>query len=905
MRRFLARLASLFRSSSAERELMREIEAHIAMLQESFEECGLRQDEAKLAALRAYGGVEQAKELHREARSLLWIEHALKDIRYGGRTFLRTPGFTAVAVLSLALGIAANTTIFSVINAVLLRRLPYPNSDRLLTIVNRLRKQPEQRRSVSTGDLLHWNAENTVFERIEGTEWGVEPNALSGAGTPERVGLQYVTWGLCPMLGVRPVLGSVFPENDAAKKDLAGVFITYEFWQRHFAGDPKVVGRSLFIDNSPGWVMAVLPPGFDLFGQGGVDVLEPIGLDRMGPSAAQRWLMGVGKLKPGISIEQAQASMDVVAHHLEQAYPDINKGLGVLVQSLRDGLFGWSREILYPLFGAVGFVLLIGCSNIANLLLSRAATRRKEIGIRVALGAGRLRLIRQMLTESVLLSFGAGILGLLFSIWGIKLFVAISPQWFPHTKVISIDSRVLWFTFAISVLTGILFGLAPALRASKTDLNDSLKEGGRSSASGSRHRTRSALVVVEVAMALVLLVGAGLMMNTLIRVLRADPGFNPNKLVTLEVRLIGRKYLDDSQWEKTSLDLITPKIGDFCRELLVRVKALPGVDSAAVIDWVPMSDDGWPLGYGFTIAGRPTGTSGEQPQALLSAVSADYFRVMQIPLLRGRQLTEHDFRTAPWIVVINQAMAKKYWPNQDPIGQVITVNQDLISAEEQPREIVGVAGNVRQLAADRDPVPEVYFPYLQQPAHCFAYQTETRLHKSLIVKTSLATRSLVDSLRTAVIELDKDSPVFGVRTVQEVVSSSSHMERFYTILLGIFAAIALLLAAIGIYGVISYSVSERRHEIGLRVALGAQSSQVLQLVVKEGLLLSLIGVAIGLVASFGAAPLIGSFLYGVKPHDPPTLILVSIFLVGITALATYIPARRAMMVDPIVTLRHE
>lgn len=829
----------------------------------------------------------------------------MHDLRYAARGLRKNPGFTLVAVITLALGIGANTTIFSAMNAVLLRRLPYPDSDRLVTIVNCPLHQPGQRRSVSSGDLVHWSDENTVFERIEGTEWGAEPSALSGAGTPERVGLQYVTWGLCPMLGVRPVLGSLLPENDAAKKDLAGVFISYEFWQRHFGGDPKIVGRSLFIDNSPGWVMAVLPAGFDLFGQGSVDVLEPIGLDRVGPSATQRWLMGVGKLKPGITIERAQASMDVLARHLEQAYPDTNKGLGLMVQPLRDGLFGWSREILYPLFGAVAFVLLIACSNIANLLLSRAAMRRKEIGIRVALGAGRLRLIRQMLTESVLLAAAGGILGLLLSMWGIKLFVALSPQWFPHTKTISIDARVLWFTLTISVFTGILFGLAPALRASKADLNDSLKEGGRSSAPGARHRTRSALVVVEVAMALVLLVAAGLMMNTLIRVLRADPGFNPNHLVTLEVRLIGKKYLDDSQWDKTSLDLVRPQVGIFCRQLLERVKSLPGVESAAVIDWLPMSDDGGPQGYSFTIAGRPSVNLGERPNGLFSAISADYFRVMQIPLLRGRPLTEQDFGAAPWVVVINEVMAKKFWPNQDPIGQVITVHQDLISAEERPREVVGVVGNVRQYAAEQDPDPEVYFPYPQQPTHCFAPQTETRLHKSLIVRTSLASRGLMDSLGNAVMELDKDSPVFEIRTMREVVSNSSHLERFYTQLLGIFAAVALLLAAIGIYGVLSYSVSERSHEIGLRMALGAQSGQVLRLVLKEGLRLSLIGVAIGLAASFGATPVIAGFLYGVKPHDPLTLGLVSLFLIGITIVATYIPARRATAVDPMVTLRHE
>jgi len=485
------------------------------------------------------------------------------------------------------------------------------------------------------------------------------------------------------------------------------------------------------------------------------------------------------------------------------------------------------------------------------------------------------------------------------------LFVALAPKWLPQTNAISIDVRVLGFTLAISLGTGILFGLAPALRSSKTDLNKSLKEGGRSSAHGSPHRTRSTLVVVEVALALVLLVSAGLMMNTVVRVLHADPGFHPDHLLTLEVRLIGEKYFDVSQWGKTGLDLVTPRVAAFCREALDRIRPVPGVQSAALIDWLPMLEDAHRRGTTFTIAGRPSVTVGDRPYGLFSAISPDYFHVMQIPLLKGRDLTERDVETSPWVVIINAAMARKFWPNADPIGQVIKLDVQSAPGEEKPREIVGVVGDVRQFRLATEPVPEIYAPYPQLSPHCSADDTEPRLHKSIVLRTSSESRTLIDSVRRSVTELDKNSPVFGMQTVQETVNNSAHLERFYTQLLGGFAVVALLLAAIGIYGVISYSVTERTHEIGLRMALGARSMQVLQLVLREGLVLSLAGVAIGLAGSFAATPLIANFLYGVKAHDPMTLAAVSVFLIGITILATYIPARRATKVDPMVTLRHE
>ncbi len=843
-------------------------------------------------------------EAYRERRGISWFEILSQDLRYALRTMLKNRGFTAVAVLSLALGICANTTIFSAINALLFRQLPYQNSDRLVGILNQSLKEGG-RQGVSPGDLVNWKRQNTVFDQVELTNTFASKNVLVGGGGSERVGIQYATPGLFRLLGVKPILGRLLLDEDAKQTYATSVVLSYGYWHRRFGNDPQILGKSFFMDTSSVVVVGVLSPGFDLLGTGDTDIYQPIPVE--GASASEmndRWLLAVARLKPGVEIAQAQSSMSVVARRLEQAYPDTNKGLGIAVMPLRDALFAWTGQILYPLFAAVAFVLLIACANIANLMLSRASSRRKEVGIRSALGASRFRLIRQMLTESVLLALLGGVLGLALSFWGTKAFATLVPQWYPQAKEITIDIRVLVFTLAVSVLSGIMFGLAPALRASKVELTDSLKEGGRSSSTGSRHRTRSIFVVAEVALALVLLVSAGLMMNTFLRVLHASPGFRADRVLTLDFRLTGTKYLDVTPMDKTGFDIVTPQADIFCQQVLERVKALPGVESAALIDWLPMSQERADSpSRGFTIAGRAGALGGEKPNAFYSAISPDYFRVMQIPLLRGRSPSEQDTYSTPWVVVINDAMARKFWPNQDPIGQVITL--DVVPREEKPREIVGVVGNVKQFASRIDPGPEIYASYLQQPKQSPSLFTETRLHKSLVVRTSFESQSLIDSVRSTVAGMDRDSPVFGITTVRDIVLNSTTVERFYTQLLGTFAIAALLLAAIGIYGVISYSVLERSHEIGVRMALGAQSKQVLRLMLKEGLILSSLGVALGVAASFAATPLIAAFLYVVKAYDLLTWSLVSVFLIGVTLVATYIPGRRATRLDPMVALRHE
>jgi predicted permease len=694
------RLLLFLKRELLDNELNEEIALHRELRAQKLRSQGLPMAEAAARAQRRMGNTLRLREQSREDWGWPWLESLGQDLLWAVRTTRKNGGFAAFAIISLAIGIGANTAIFSVLEGLLLRPLPYPNADRLTAIVHVLARESNARIPVSASDLLQWREGNRVFDQIEATSRS-DMTALSGAGEPERVGMVAATPGYFPLLGVTPILGRL-PSYDLGRpRTLA---LSYEFWQRHFAGDRNVLGRSLFVDNMNGTVVGVLPPGFDLFEEGTADVYRVMPF-RRGHLGNQRWLLALGLLKPGVTLGQAQAYMSVVASQMEEKFPKTNRGLGIKVQPLQEALFGPVRNLLYPLFATVGFVLLIACTNIANLLLSRAATRRKEFAIRASLGAGRFRLIRQMLIESVVLSFAGGVLGLALSLWGVKLFVALAPRWFPHAKAIPLDVGVLMFTLSISILTGIVFGLAPALRASRVDFNDSLKDGGRISSAGSRQHTRSALVVLEVALALVLLVSAGLMMNTFLRLIRLDTGFNPALLHTMEVRLVGPRYFDLREFPKTGMDVVTPQVAAFWKQLLERLRELPETESAALVDWFPMSATRESSSVGFQIAGR-VGDPAKHFGAMFSAVSADYFRVMQIPLIRGRHFSEEDEEARPWVAIINEAMAHRFWPNQDPIGQVIV--PDTGTSEDRPREIVGVVGNVRQFQLGQRPYPDVY-----------------------------------------------------------------------------------------------------------------------------------------------------------------------------------------------------
>ena len=832
-----------------------------------------------------------------------WIEVLGQDLRYVVRRLRNSPGFTLIAILTLALGIGATTAVFSVINRLLLRPLPYPDQDRLVAVFNVYPKNPERNGPVSATDVAAWRADNQVFEKLEFIS-GPDIVAMSGAGSGERVGVQHLSAQLLPLLGIKAFMGTLPTDDVAEKQGSPGLLISYEFWKRHFGGDPKVLGQSIFVDTFSGPIIAVLEPGFNLFGTWSPEVflIEAMGKASDAGTDDVRWLFGMGRLKRGVSVQQAQTAMDVTARHLAQAFPQEYKDVGVRVQPLREGLFGEWQNIYYTLFGAVGLVLLIACANVANLLLVRGDGRRREIGVRVALGASQGSVVRQILTESLFLSMIGGLCGLVLSVLGIRLFNLWVPAWYPRATGALVDGWVLLFTFGICVVTGIAFGLIPAYRAVRNDVNECLREGGRSTATVSRHRTRNILVVTEIALALVLLICAGLMINTVTRILRTNPGFNPEHLVTAEVRLTGDKYMDANQIYGPNLNLIRPPVGEFCRQVLERLRNIPGVEDVALVDWLPLLETAQYASPGFTATGQSVSTAVEKPRVFRQGVSSDYFRLMRIPVLRGRGVTEQDTESNAWVVVINDAMARRFWPNQDPVGRTIKFDD---SPDEKPRQIVGIIGNVKQFWLTEPAGPEAYVSYQQLPARINPGETEARVHKSLIIRTHAASKALMEQVRRTISELVPESAVFGIAMVDHTVSQSASQWRFLCQLLELFSGIALMLAVIGIYGVISYSVAERTHELGLRIALGAQRGQVVGLVLRQAMVLALIGVAIGLAGSFAATPLLADFLYGIKAHDVMTLALVSSILVAVTFLASYIPARHATRIDPMRTLRHE
>ena len=834
-----------------------------------------------------------------------------QDLRYAARGLRKSLGFTLVSVLTLGVGIGATTAVFSVINGVLLRPLPYPDSDRLVAVSNVFPDSGNRFGLVSGSDVVNWRADNHVFNVFDQLEFVSHPDivAMSGAGYGERAAVQHLTWRVLTMLGVKPFLGSIPNDDLSERRGSDGVLISYEFWKRHFAGDPSVLGQTVFVDTMAGPVVAVLEPGFDLFGTGVPDVCIIHGMSDVVDSGIGdvRWEVAVGKLKLGVSIEQAQAAMKVTQLHLAQVFPETYKNVGIRVDPLQERLFGRWSGMYYTLFGIVGLVLLIACVNVANLLMVRGDGRRKEIAVRVAMGANKRTLIRQVLTESVLLSLIGGLVGLLLSFLSVRIFNSWAPFWFPRQTSALVDGRVLLFTFATCVLTGIGFGLIPAYRAARTNLNECLQEGTRSPATISRHRTRNTLVVIEIALSLVLLMFAGLMINTLIRILRTPPGFAPEHLLTAQVRLTGEKYIRGTPpTDPDYFNLIQPPVEQFCDRVLDRLRSTPGVEDVAITDWLPLlegaGDSSQYASPGFTIAGQSVSNAAEKPNVLREGVSSDFFPLMSIPVIRGRGITERDTPSNAWVVVINQTMAKRYWPNQDPIGQTIKFDD---SPDEKARQIVGIVQDVKQFSLAMPAQPEAYVPYQQLSSRIYPGWTEARIHKSVVIRTHAEPKALMQSMRRIISQLAPESAIFGITTVERTVSQSATSWSFLSYLLELFAAIALLLAVIGIYGVISYSIRERRHELGLRMALGALPAQVLTLVLRQAMVLCVTGVAIGVVGSFAATPLMSKFFYGVKPNDLLTLVLVSSLLITVTFFASYVPARHATKIDPMQTLRHE
>ncbi|HEY6938339.1 MAG TPA: ABC transporter permease [Terriglobales bacterium] len=811
------------------------------------------------------------------------METLLQDVRYGIRMLRKSPGFTSVALLVLTVGIGANVAIFSVVNTVLLRPLPYHDPARLVMLWESLPGIGYGQLGTSSGEYLDYRDRNRVFSGIAG--YKNDTANLTGSGQPERIHLTQATANLFSVLGVQPSIGRTY----TAEEDRPGAgkvaVLSYGLWKRRYGGDRNILGRAVDLDGQPYTVIGVMPASFQfpfstLPYSEQAELWVPVAFtrDEITDRVREFGTFTVGRLKPGVSLQQAQEDVTRVAAEFQKQYPQVYSGniyVKPAVRSLAADIVGNVRPMLLVLLGAVGFVLLIACANLANLLLARATARAREMAVRAALGASQTRLLRQFLTESLLLAGAGGALGLFAAFWLVRLLVAFGPEQVPRLHDVTIDPAVLAFAVAVSVLTGILFGIAPAWRASGGELQPALKEAtARAGASRKKLRLRNGLVVLETACSLLLLVGAGLLVNSFIRVLRVPPGFNPNGV------LIARTQFDDTRYPKA----------EFCgvaeREIIARLRRLPGVESAGFVTNLPLAD---PRGIGFRIEGGPANEFHNADNAL---VSEGYFQAMGIPLLRGRGFREQDTASTPLVAVINQTLARTYFSGADPVGK------RLLWGDRAPFTIVGIAGDVKFSALDADVAPMIYMSNFQ-------VSSGVSRHAVFVVRTAGDPASLASTASRTIWSVDKDLPVFGVTTMNEVLAASVAQRRFSMSLLGGFAVLALLMAAIGLYGVLSYSVSQRMHEMGLRMALGANARDLMRLVVGQGIRVVLAGVIAGLLASFAATRLLAGMLFGVSPLDPFTFATVAGVLVAAALLASFVPARRATRVDPMVARRYE
>jgi len=814
----------------------------------------------------------------------MYMGNLMDDIRYAVRRLLKNRGFTVVALIAIALGIGANSAMFSVINAVLLRPLPYHAPERLVTIWEQSPQRDLYEIPVCLANYRDWVDQNTVFEQISAYTFG--NLNLSGTGEPERLFAVRTSANLFPLVGATPLLGRQFLAEEDKEGANRVVILSHGLWQRRFGSDSRIVGQSVTLNNQSYTVVGVMPASFQFpvgFGYLGkvlndpVDVYVPIAATAEEASRGNFSFFSIGRLKQGVSIEQARAEMTAIEGRIVQQYPEENSGIGISLIPTHEQTVKEIRPALLVLLGAVAFLLLIACTNIANLLLARAASREREIAIRNALGASRIRLLRLLLTESIILSLAGGCLGLLLALWGTDALLAIAPDNIPRLSEVGVDGRVFGFTLAVSLLTGIIFGLIPAIHASKPDLNEALKEGSRgSTGSAAGKRIRSILVVVEVALSLVLLIGAGLMIRSLSRLQQIDLGFDPENVVALNLSLSSSKYPEEHQ-----------RVA-FFQAALERLRSLSGVKSAGATTGLPLTLN--LSGSDFRIEGRPDPEPGTEVIIHTRSVSPGYFGTLGIRLIKGRDFTDRDNSDAPKVAVINSDLSRTHFSGEDPLGKRITFDEggSWIS-------IAGVIDDVKQLGQDSSAQPEVYFPYAQA----------THPSMSIVVRTASNPSSLVAAMKSQIQGIDQDLPVADVSTMEQLLSQSVSGRRFNMLLLTVFAVAALVLAAVGIYGVMSYSVSQRTHEIGIRMALGAQTSEVLKLVVRHGMFLTLAGLAVGFVASLLLTQLMSSMLFGVTATDPITFAAVSVLLAGVALGACFVPARRAAKVDPMVALRHE
>jgi predicted permease len=887
--RIKRRLRALVRKSEMDRELDEELRDHLERQIELNITAGMSSEEARCAALRSFGGVERAKEECREARGMRLVEEVWQDLWYGLRIIRKSPGFTAVVVATFALGIGANAAIFSVVNGVLLNPLPYPQPEQLVSL-------HQSKPNFETGAIPYPNFRDLQKENRTFSAMAVSRGygfSLTSAGEAERVSAQFVSADFFSVLGVKPVLGRTFASGEDEQGAAPVALISADLWQRKFGSAPDVLGKDITLDDRSYTIIGVIPAGFNLRINSfrNADVYVPIGQwnnPALQNRGAALGLHGIGRLKPGVSIEQAQSDLDRVMRDLAAAYPATNKGNGAKLLPFKETMVGNVGPTLWMLLGAVGFVLAVACVNVSNLLLARSTGRTREFAIRAALGAGQWRLLRQSLTESMLLALAGGGLGLAVAGWGTQAALSVLPTTLPRAQEVGLDGRVLLFTVAVSLFTGILSGLAPALKTSQWRLSETLKEGGRG-ASGGRVRAQGIFVAVEMALALVLAVGAGLMIRSLNALWNIDLGFRPDNVLTFELNL------------PPSMRTASPKVVRAAlRELSDELNSTPSVRAASFSEGAfPLLDED---DLFFWLADQPKpANQSEMNMALVCRVEPGYLTAMGISLKRGRFFTEQDDERSQPVAVIDEVFARKYFPNEDPIGKRIHLEGD-----HEPLQIIGVVGHVKQwsLASDdqQSLQAQLYLPFR---ALSEDWVSGAVAGVRVVARSERVTPALFDSIRCVVRSKSSQNVISRPQTMNEVIAGSLAARRFSMTLLNVFAAVALLLASVGLYGVISYLVGQRTHELGIRLALGAQRKDVLRLVLSQGMKIALGGVALGLVAALGLTRLMARMLYGVSATDPATFTLVALLLTTVALLACFVPARRATKVDPLVALRHE
>jgi len=886
MRILLSRFMGLFRRGRLEQELEDEVRSHLEMLEEENLRRGMPPEEARYAALRSFGGVDQTKERYREQRGLPFVDSFFQDIRYGLRGLRRTPGFAAVAILTLALGIGANTAIFSVVHAVLLRPLPYRDPGRLVYI-SEFWPHETPVKTVPNPDFANWSEHGQLFDGLAAYGGGAEVN-LTGMGEPERLSGARVTADFFALLGVEPILGRSFlPEEDRPGGRKA-VLLSYELWERRFGSNSKVIGSAVQLDGDLYTIVGVAPAGFrfpddDFRAQ----VFLPMVVARVVDWKSRdpnlfRLLRVLARLRPGVTPDQARAELTALVRAEADLEPPqfkrMRAGMEVRITPLSERLAAPARPILLILLSSVALLLIMSCVNVAGMQLARGATRQRELAVRAALGARRSRLAAQLLMENFMLLIGAAGAAVCLGFAGLRALRGLAPPQIPHLELASLDWTVLLFTLIVATLTGLLSGLAPAVLGSRVELNETLKGSGAQSGSAQKqHRVRSILVTTEIALALVLLIGSGLLTRSLIHLISVDPGFNTHRLLTLRLSLSERAYPKPERKDA------------FLSELLTRVRALPGVRSAAAGSGLPTL--GWGSLRGTDIEGQPEMPPGLRPDIPCDTVSTEYFQALGIPLMAGRGFNQQDRTSAAPVAIVNQAFAREFFSRQNPIGKHVGRR----STPGVWREIIGVVGNVRQLGPSQEESPEIYIPYQQEP----------NVDVNLVLRTATRPLALVAPVKDAVQAVDPAQPVYDIATMDQRLSESMAPQRFNAFLVGVFALAALGLAGVGIFGVLAYSVARRTSEIGVRMALGASRAQVMRLVVGEGLRLCGLGVLLGLGGSVPLARLLRGVLFGVGPSDPITLTAASAALVLVVVLACYIPARRALSVDPMSALRHE